>query len=193
MKIDFCSHQAATWAVEHWHYSKRMPKSKLVRFGVWEDDSFRGAVIFGVGATSSLVSPYGLKPTEGCELVRIALRKHKTPVSKIISICLKMLKKSNPGLRLVVSFADPNEGHTGRIYQASNWIYAGQSEDCKFPIIDGRVAHPRMLSLRVKAGKLRRDQVRYIMKKGKYRYLYPLDDEMRDRIKHLAKPFPIAG
>lgn len=189
-KIDWCSYEAAKFAVLNWHYSKRMPKSKIARIGVWEDGNFRGVVIFGVGATREMFSPYGLKPTEGCELTRIALSKHKTPVSRIVKVAIAMIKKQYPKLKLIVSFADPEQGHAGKIYQAGNWIYAGKSPKCKFPIIDGRVAHPRMLSLRVKAGKIRRDQVKYVMREGKFRYLMPLTDEMRKRVGHLSKPYP---
>ena len=28
LKLDWCSYQAAKWAVEHWHYSKTMPVAK---------------------------------------------------------------------------------------------------------------------------------------------------------------------
>ena len=123
LRIDWCSYKAAVFAVKNWHYSKRIPKSKLGRIGAWEDGKFIGVVIFGCGATNSLVRRYGLRPEEGCELVRVALREHKTPVTRIIRIALIFLRRSNPGLRLVVSFADPGEGHEGKIYQAGNWIY----------------------------------------------------------------------
>jgi len=189
--IDWCTYDAAKYAIENWHYSKRMPKSKLVKIGVWEDEKFVGVVIFGVGATSELLSPYGLKSIDGCELVRIALKSgHKTPVTRIVKICLKMLKKQNPGLRLVVSFADPGEGHHGGIYQGGGWIYTGKSIDCKFPVINGRVAHPRTLSLLVKAGKVKRGQVKYVIKSGKHRYLMPLDDKMKIQIERLKRPYP---
>src|SRR4030095_14976368 len=96
LKLDWCSHAAAKYAVEHWHYSKTMPKSKLVKIGVWENAIFIGAVVFGVGATSDLVKRYALRMEEGCELVRVALSAHCSPVSRIISIFIKMLKPSFP-------------------------------------------------------------------------------------------------
>ena len=52
LKLDWATHEAATYAVEHWHYSHTMPKSKLVKIGVWEDGKFIGVVLFGVGATT---------------------------------------------------------------------------------------------------------------------------------------------
>ena len=37
LRLDFCSHDAAKHAVMRWHYSRQMPKAKLVKVGVWED------------------------------------------------------------------------------------------------------------------------------------------------------------
>jgi len=102
LKIDWASHEAASYACLNWHYSKRMPRFKLVKIGAWENDKFIGVVLFGWGATQDLVKPYGLKMTQGCELTRIALKEHKSPVSKIMALAIKFLKKSNPGIRLIV-------------------------------------------------------------------------------------------
>ena len=40
LKLDWCSYQAAKYAVEHWHYSRSMPAGKAVRMGVWEEDEY---------------------------------------------------------------------------------------------------------------------------------------------------------
>jgi hypothetical protein len=93
------SHSAASYAVTHWHYSRKMPAGKLVRFGVWESDEFVGAVIFGRGAVSDLGTRYGLIQTECAELVRVALRSHRNHVTRIIAESLRLLKRVNPGLR----------------------------------------------------------------------------------------------
>jgi hypothetical protein len=191
LRLNWATHEAAKYAVENWHYSRRMPKSKLAKIGVWENGKYIGVIIFGVGATGALFQPYGLKNTQGCELVRIALTGHRSPVTRMVSISIKILKDEFPGLRLVVSFADPGEGHHGGVYQGGGWIYSGRTEDCKFPVIGGRVTHPRTLSLLVRSGKVRkRSLVPHVTKPGKHRYLFPLDDEMRRQIEPLRKPYP---
>ena len=119
LKIDWATHKAAKYACEHWHYSKKIPVNKLLKVGVWESGEFIGVIIFGLGASAQLHKQFGLKNTEVCELVRIALKKHQSPVSRMISIAFKFLRKNAPLLRVVVSFADPNEGHHGGIYQAT--------------------------------------------------------------------------
>lgn len=74
--------------------------------GVWEDDRFVGAIVFAWGANRHPTGEYKLKMTECAELCRIALNKHVTPVSRILSIAIKMPKRAMPGIRLLVSYAD---------------------------------------------------------------------------------------
>ena len=143
LHLDFCSHEAAKYAVMRWHYCRRMPKSKLVRIGVWEDEKFSGAIIYGLGANRHLGCPFGLQGTEVSELVRVALapgRRH--PTSQVVAVSLKLLKRQSPGLRLVVSYADLGQDHIGTIYQAGGWFYLGYSEQ-GYLRIHGQVVHPR--------------------------------------------------
>ena len=68
--------KAARYAVEHWHYSQRMPVGRSTYIGVWEDKRFVGVVIFGRGASPHLGTAYQLTPMECVELTRVALRDH---------------------------------------------------------------------------------------------------------------------
>lgn len=198
LKLDWCSHEAAKYAVEKWHYSRTMPPPPRMIVGVWEAAQFVGVVMFARGATGQLLSPYGLSTVEGCELVRIALGNHATEVSRIVSIALKLLVAQCKGLRLIVSFADHRQGHLGGIYQAENWIYAGETASSSmYRDARGKLWHERMISpsgTKKVFGKSRvvlkpTDCVRIKMP-GKHRYLMPLDDEMRAKIAPLAKPYP---
>src|SRR4051812_12315873 len=78
MHLDYCSHEAALYACQKWHYSRSLPPPPHVSVGVWEHDQFIGCVLFARGASQNLLKPYGLKPTEGGELVRVALDHHET-------------------------------------------------------------------------------------------------------------------
>jgi hypothetical protein len=189
LKIDWATHDAARYACENWHYSRCIPKSKLSKVGVWENEKFLGVVIFGVGATCDLVKRYGLKMEQGCELVRIALRNHATPVSRIVAISLRFLKKANPGIRLVVSFADPEQGHHGGIYQAGGWIYSGTSQSSDEYIYKGKRWQGRSFRHKYK-GMERHPSVQIVKGASKIRYLMPLDAEMKKQILPLAKAYP---
>lgn len=198
LKVDWCSHEAAKYAVEKWHYSQSLPPPPHNRVGVWECGVFIGCVLFARGATQHLLRPYGLKNTEGCELVRIALSKHQTPVSRIVSIAIKFLRSRSIGMRLIVSFADPQQGHHGGIYQAGNWIYCGDTpESSMYLDKSGKLWHERMVSpsgAKMVYGKRRSvikpSECERIRRVGKHRYLMPLDDAMRKQIEPLRKPYP---
>ena len=145
------SFEQAKYAVLHWHYSKAMPAGKLVKYGVWEDKKYIGVVLFGRGANHSSAHYYGLKITECCELVRVALKEHITPTTKIVAIALRLLHKDNPGIRLVFSYADKtNQGHKGIIYHAGNWEYLGERTAGKGAhwLIDGKLVHNRTINAR---------------------------------------------
>lgn len=199
-----CSAKASRYAVMHWHYSKTMPIGRLIRFGVWEDGRFVGSVIYGRGATPQMAKHHKLKQTEFCELVRIALDEHETTVSKIVSETLRQLRETNPGIRLVASFADPNEGHHGGIYQAGNWIYIGRSGEAEQVYFQGRWQHPRNANPSTFGGKTaysglskltpaQRDALPRRRVPGKHRYVYPLDRGMRRRMLAQSKPYPARG
>lgn len=202
-----CSHEAAKHAVINWHYSKAMPSGKLIKYGVWEDEKFIGVVLYGRGANSHLGKPYNLDQTEICELVRVALYKHKTTVSQIVAKTLSMLKESNPLIRLVVSFADTEQNHKGGIYQAGNWIYLGKSLPADEYWVNGKRYHGRSLRAVRNGHKLKNDgsvnvlewakkhldpNAKMIFGSSKHRYVYPLDKSMRRKVTKLSLPYPSA-
>lgn len=198
LKIDWASYEAAKFACENWHYSKVIPVGKLVKVGAWENEKFIGCVIFGRGANNNMLKPFGLDADEGCELVRIALTKHESPVSKILALAIKFLKKQSPKLRLIVSYADADQNHHGGIYQATNWVYDGlkNANTIGAFIINGKKTHPK--SVHSKGVKQSLDEVKkhldpnatLFYTSGKHRYLMPLDEDMKKRIIPLAKPYP---
>src|SRR5262252_3045954 len=198
IRIDWCSYAAAKYAVQHWHYSQSLPCSKTARLGVWEDDKFIGAVVFAWGANRHLAGEYKLKMTECAELCRIALNRHTTPVSRIISIAVKMLKRGMPGIRLLVSYADLNKGHEGKIYQASNWLFVGETGYEAGITLKGKLTHRRTINSKYGTSDIAwlRQHVDSCASrhegKPKYKYLLPLDDEIAERIRLLAKPYPNA-
>lgn len=198
LHLDWCSHEAAKYAVEHWHYSKSMPTPPVVKIGVWENGQFIGCVLFSRGANNNLGKPYGLTNTEVCELTRIALDRHRSAVSRIVAIAIKILRRKEIGLRLIVSYADPNQKHIGSIYQAGGWVFVGQTPDnYKYKDGAGHIWHQRQVSktgIKPQYGEMRKvakiDECTKLPQLGKYRYLHPLDDEMRKRIELLRKPYP---
>ena len=112
-------------------------------------------------------------------------------------LAIKFLKKKCPELKLIVSFADPQYGHHGGIYQATNWLYVGDTAKGKEYWHKGKRLHSRQVSEKgwniqqgVKRKTIKLSQCEVIETKGKHRYLMPLDKNMAEKIKHLALPYP---
>lgn len=188
LRMDWCTHEAAKYAVENWHYSRSLPVGKSVKVGAWENAKFVGCVFFSLGANPNLATPYGLKKTEACELTRVAFTNHKTPISRIISIAIKFLREKSPGLRLIVSYADTGQGHHGGIYQAGGWVFTGtHGGECNV-VVNGRMMHRRQAYSIF--GTTRPNGSHNVPASAKHKYLMPLDDEMRKRIEPLRKPYP---
>lgn len=206
-----CSREAAQHAVMNWHYSKRMPSGRLVYRGVWEDSRYLGAVIFGRGANDRMLQPFNLRQGEGCELVRVALRDHQAPVSQIIAAALSSIHEALPGLRLIVSYADPVHGHHGGIYQAGNWVYLGVGTTQTRWHFNGVQRHSRTVAALLTSVRgtsnarldgeqtltwLRRvydPAARKVTVPAKHRYVMPLDRQMRRLVQKQAQPYPRAA
>ena len=189
--IDYCSHKVAVYSVLRWHYSRRMPKSKLVRFGVWEYGKFKGAIIYGLGANPKSGAFLGISNFECPELVRVALDNHDNAVSKIVSFTLKKMKKDFPIIKAIVSYADPEKNHKGGIYQAMNWTYIGKTSSSKIYIENGKEIHSKTISDRIRFNKLDKNHnLDYKITKGKYKYVYLFDKKLFNLIRDKIQKYP---
>lgn len=153
-----------------------------------------GVVCFGIGATNNIASPYGLKQGQVVELVRVALNGKQESTAKAVSIALRLLKSDAPNVRLVISYADSEQGHFGTIYQASNWLYVGFSVDTNL-IVNGVREHRRTLTSRFGTNsieKLRRIgySVSSIKTRPKHKYIFPVDKGLIEYCKEISKPYP---
>ena len=201
MILTNASPAAVRYACTHFHYSGRTP---LVQYGynIYNDDGqWCGTVCFGAGATPHLGTPYGLRHGEALELVRVALNGQQAATSQCVAGALRRLHQENPLVRLVVSYADVDQGHTGTIYQATNWIYEGlknKGERGAF-IVHGERLHPKTVHSRGWRQSLPWLQehidpnAEMIRTRGKHKYIYCFDKKLRKRLQRTARPYPKKG
>lgn len=190
LKLDYATREAANYACKNWHYSKCVPVGKMVIIGVWENEKFIGVVIFSRGANKGLMGQFKMQQTDGCELTRVALTSHKTTVTRILSIAIKLLKKICT-LKLLVSFADTEQGHVGSIYQGGGWIYTGKTNAADEYFYKGKRWHGR--AFRKSNGshlKYTDKGLKIIKGSQKHRYIMPLDNITKEKIESLRKPYP---
>lgn len=195
--VNWCSNEAAKFACEHYHYSHSYPSAAAMPIGVWDDNDFIGAIVFGRGANNNISRPFNLEMHEVCELTRVALKHHDFFVTEAISKAIKLLRKTCPGLKLIVSYADIDQGHVGKIYQASNWIYLGISHAGHVSawIINGKKVHPRSIyGMGIKQSKdailAHFPSAKPFISKGKHKYLYPMTKSLRHKWDRIALPYP---
>ena len=109
-------------------------------------------------------------------------------LSYFVSQSLKLL----PEPMCIISFADPNNGHHGYIYQATNWIYTGVgSETPNFYLESGKQIHSKW----VKKYKDEGHKIDSVYQEAKHRYIYFIGDktvkkEMLDNLKYKIQPYP---
>lgn len=198
LTVDWATHKAAAHACLNWHYAKAVPVGKLVKVGAWEDGRFIGVVIFSRGANNHIGQPYCLQQDQVCELTRVALRDHVSPVSQILAKAIKFLATVCPGLRLIVSYADKDQNHHGGIYQATNWIYEGLFGVGTLGafIVKGKKVHPRSVAAKgvkqsIEAVRQQLDpNAQEFKTSGKHKYLMPLDKKMKKALLPRHKPYP---
>lgn len=196
LQLDFCSREAAAFATKAWHYSRTMPSGRLVCVGAWECGSFIGAIVFGRGASSEIHTPFGVHQSDICELCRVALRRHDAPTSRVVSTAVRLLRRQSPGLRLIISYADPEHGHVGTLYQAMNWLYLGRTNRGSLIRINGRRTHPRTVGSRYGTRSIDwlREHVAldagHVRTQPKFRYALPLDAEMRRQLSTRVQAYP---
>ncbi|MBQ5478193.1 MAG: protein Mom [Bacteroidaceae bacterium] len=206
MRLTPATNEAIRYACLHYHYAKAVPVN-TVAYNVYNDsDEWCGVILFARGANDRIGSEYGLLQGQILELVRVALNGKQESTSQAVAMCLKQLRKDCPLCRMVVSYADCDQNHLGTIYQATNWIYVGTSmenqQDSSW-IVNGKRRHGRIISGWVKQrgglNGLTREQfirkyydpnaTKYITK-GKRKYLFPFDKQMKRKVEPLRKPYP---
>lgn len=120
--------------VERYHYLHRRPPNSY-SYGLFIENSVEGVVIFGIPASRHMqqsVCPDD--PDLVIELNRLWVddKQPRNTESFFVSRALKMLPP-----RIVVSYADTEQGHVGTIYRALNFNYAGWTDmDRKTPRYD---------------------------------------------------------
>lgn len=124
------------------HYSKRTPIF-WSGFGLVIDGMIEGVCVYGQPSAPIQKHAFSQRDFKLLELSRLVVQtKRKNAASFLVGNSLQMLEAPCA----VVSYADTEHGHSGVIYQATNWIYTGatMSHD-KAYIVDGKRVHPMSL------------------------------------------------
>lgn len=204
MILKKASKEAIKYACLNFHYAKSIPVN-VHGYSVFNDkNEWCGVILYGTGANNNIAKTYNLRQGEVIELVRMALNGKQESTSKALAISLKLIKKDVPLCKLIVSYADKDQNHTGIIYQATNWIYTGTSmidkKDCSY-IVEGKRYHGKTLSDKCKRLGYKKtvenvkkifntDDVIEFITKGKIKYVYILDKSMIQLVESIKQEYP---
>lgn len=198
MRLTNASPAAIRYACKNYHYSRSVP-SVQYGFNVYNPaGEWCGVVCFGGGATPRIGSPYGLWQGEVLELVRVALNGKQTTTSQCVAAALRELHKQAPVVRLVVSYADADQGHVGTIYQATNWIYEGlKNQGARGSLrVHGQKLHPKTVYAKWGSHSIEwlknniDPDAEVIRTAGKHKYLFYFDRKLAKNIRNLSKAYP---
>tara|TARA_R100000084_G_scaffold99432_1_gene53807 strand:- start:1 stop:624 length:624 start_codon:yes stop_codon:yes gene_type:complete len=154
-KVELSEYKVVKPLIEKWHYSHSVRGLQISQcFGLFGEDMFGlpkliGGMIYGVPSSrmGQKSVRYGNKPGKVLELKRLCCI-DDTPTnteSYFIGKTLKWLSK-NTDYQVVVSYADPDYGHSGTIYKASNFIHYGMTGTDKVLMVDGEKYHRRFIN-----------------------------------------------
>lgn len=142
------------------HYAKRKPSMSYV-FGMYDNEELIGICTFGSPASPSLCKGIAGEKNKSkvIELNRLVLKNNqKNEASYLVGQSLKLLPKP----KIIVSYADTAQNHTGIVYQATNFLFTGTSK-------------PRT-DIAGKDGKHSRhhlgDKTKRVYRSAKHRYVY---------------------
>jgi hypothetical protein len=100
-------------------------------FFAGEHEKLIGCIVYGHPVSNATVtSMFKTLPLELpsiLELTRLVILDGygKNIESYFIGQSFRWLKQNDPRVKVLISYADPEQGHTGGIYRATNWYYQG--------------------------------------------------------------------
>ena len=189
MRLEKASYKAVKYACLKFHYAKTVPVTNISYSVFNNKNEWCGVICYGLGANFALGRAYGVVSGQFLELTRMALNGKQESTSKAMAISIKLLKKHKPLVKVLISYADKGQKHLGIIYQATNWMFVDESKSSGWEVFyENKWWHNRSIIAR-----MNKEEIKNIIKRkksGKYKYIYPLTKELRERCLELKKPYP---
>jgi hypothetical protein len=163
------------------HYSKR-PSIFWAGFALCEGVRVTGVCVFGQPSPPIQKHSFLDRDFNLYELSRLAIKSEdRNAASFLVGNALKRLERPCA----VVSYADSSWGHSGIVYQATNWLFTGstKSHDHLY-LVDGVRTHPMTLRDRgVTSPKdwAKENGIQTLPPEPKHRYFYLCGDRKQKR------------
>ena len=106
----------------------------------------------------------------------------KNLLTQAISSAINEFKKIEPSVICLVSYADPNVGHSGGVYKAASWIFCGQCEESRYYEKEGQCFSRRKFhsgSKGMTKWEIQLKGFKEVKRPGKLRFAKPLNKKAR--------------
>jgi len=212
---------ARDFIVKH-HYSHRFSSCRYALGVFYEEDEEHpffegkherliGAMVYGHPvcnkAVDSITADASLSLAAVLELTRFVIYDGygSNIESHTIGLSFRWLRQNAPEVKVLISYADPEEHHAGTIYQATNWLYQGLGTSKLMPdysikeMPDGPWIHSRSVGARWGSKNLQKlaETIGHVFwrkeESSKHRYIYFLCNrkEKKEILRKLKLPiFP---
>ena len=123
------SSKDARGIIKRLHYSHKVANNSQLHFGVFINGICGGSLQFGpsLDKRKMIGLVFGTKWNEFIELNRMALADWmpKNSGSRVLAVCMRLIKKNYPFIKWVVSFADGTQCGHGTQYQGAGFYLTG--------------------------------------------------------------------
>jgi hypothetical protein len=193
MRITKANAVAIKYSCLYFHYAKSIP-SCLYAYNIYNDNNeWCGCILFGVGANNHMANSLNCITGTCLELQRVALngKQGHNATSKAVAMAMREVKKDAVLLKCLFSYADTKQKHFGIIYQATNWIYIGESKGTEYEK-DGKQFHKRSVSnMKKRTGKTREELgFQSVTSMNKHIYVFPYDKKIRKKLQAKQRAYP---
>lgn len=190
MRLSNANRKAVEYACKNFHYSGNVPAVQYAHNVYNNNDEWCGVIVYGGGANNNMPKSFNKNAGEVLELVRVALNGKQEQTSKAVSLSLRKLRKDNPLIQIIVSYADHRQEHLGIIYQATNWLYIGVSmtNDMQY-FYNGKWTHNRSI-VSLKNSKVLKNSLPKRENSNKFKYVYCFDKKEREEYQKKALSYP---
>lgn len=120
-------------------------------FRLLRNEELVGAMLYGSLGMANAWRKYADKPEDVIELRRLCLIDDTPSNSEsfFIGNTIRWLQK-NTNIKTIVSYADPNYGHSGVIYKATNFEHIGMTSAGRVIIWNGKKYHDKAIRTKYK-------------------------------------------
>jgi len=150
--VEICERNEIRNFIEEWHYSHNINGlMSSYCFKLLHKGEIVGAMIYGKLGMANAWKKYGESESSVIELRRLVLIDDtpKNSESFFIGKTLRWLKQ-NTDIKTIVSYADPNYGHSGIIYQATNFTKLGMTAPGRVIMWDSKKYHDKAIRTKYK-------------------------------------------